>query len=60
MNDAGVVVHEDSANGECGYFGDEDTAEGVCYGGVDADEGEDSVEGFVFVELDLEVLRKKI
>ena len=56
VDDAGVVVDEDGADGEGGDLGDEDSAEGVGDGGVDADEGEDGVEGFVFVELDLEGL----
>lgn len=53
LDDGGVVPDVDGLDGDGGDFGDEDAAEGVGDGGVDADEGEAAVELFVFVELDL-------
>lgn len=48
----GVVMYEDVFDGDGGDFGEEDTAEGVGDGGVDSDEGEGRVEGFILVKLD--------
>lgn len=54
------MVDEDVFDGEGGDFGEEDAAEGVGDGGVDADEGEGEVERFLGVELDLEVLHREL
>ena len=59
LDDGGVVVDEDEFDGERGDFGDEDAAEGISEGGVDADEGERGVEGCIFMEVDVEVLSGK-
>lgn len=56
LDDGGVLVDEHVFYGERGEFGEEDAAEGVGYGGVDADEGEDGFIGGVGVELDVEAL----
>lgn len=56
LDDGGVVVDVDEFNGEGGDFGEEDAAEGVGEGSVDADKGEGGVEGCVLVELNVEVL----
>ncbi len=53
LDDGGVVPDVDGLDGDGGDLGDEDAAEGVGDGGVDADEGEAAVELVVFVELDL-------
>ena len=55
----GVVVDEDVFDCEGGNFGDEDSAEGVGYGGVEGEEGEGGFVGEVLVELDCEVLREE-
>ena len=55
MNDGGVVVHENGLDGDGWDLGDENAAEGVRDGSVDADEGEGGVELAVMVEFDLEV-----
>lgn len=52
----GVVVDEDVFDGEGGDFGEQDAAEGVGDGGVEAGEGEGGVVGGVGVEGDVEVL----
>lgn len=55
-----VLVNEDVFNGEGGDLGEENAAEGVGYGGVDADEGEGGVVGCVGVELDAKTLMKSV
>ena len=52
----GVVVHEDEFDGEGGDFGDEDSAEGVGKGCIDAYEGERGLVRVIFVEFNAEVL----
>ena len=56
LDDGGVIVDEDELDCEGGDLGEENTAEGVGKGGVDADEGEGGVMGVIFVDGDVEVL----
>ena len=49
-------MNEDVFDGEGWYLSNHNSAEGVGYAGVDADEGEGGIEGVVFVESDLEIL----
>lgn len=56
LDDGGVVVDVDEFNGKGRDFCEEDTAEGVGEGGVDADERKRGVEGCIIVEPDVEVL----
>lgn len=49
-------MHEDVFDGEGRDLREEDAAEGVGNGGVNANEGEGGVEGLEFVELDAEGL----
>ena len=53
LDDGGVIPYVDGLDGDGGDLGDEDAAEGVCYGSVYADEGEATIILFVLVELDL-------
>lgn len=54
LDDRGVVVDVDVLNGKSWYLGEEDAAEGVGEGGVDADEGEGGEELVVLVKVDAE------
>lgn len=56
LDDGGVVVHEDVFDGEGGNFGEENAAEGIGDGGVDAYEGEGGVVGVEFVKLHSKIL----
>ena len=56
LDDGGVVVDEDVFDGEGGDLGEQDAAEGVCDGCVEAGEGEGGVVRGVGVEGDVEVL----
>jgi hypothetical protein len=56
LDDGGVVVDEDVFDGEGGDLGEQDAAEGICDGGVEAGEGEGGVVRGVGVEGDVEVL----
>lgn len=56
LDDGRIVLDIDVLDGEGGYLGDEDAAEGVCDGGIDADEGEGGFVLGVVVELDAEVV----
>lgn len=49
-------MDKDIFDGQGWNFGDHNSAEGVGDAGVDPDEREGSIEGFVFVELDFKVL----
>ena len=49
-------MDEDVFDCEGGDFGDEDSAEGVGYGGVEGEEGEGGFVGEVLVELNCEIL----
>lgn len=51
-----VVVDENGFDGEGWDFSYHDSAEGVGDTGVDTNEGEGGIEGFVFVELDFKAL----
>lgn len=52
MDDGGVVLDVDVLDGEGGDLGEENAAEGVGEGGIDADEGEGREELVVLVEVD--------
>jgi hypothetical protein len=56
LDNGGVLVDEDVFDGKSGDLSEEDAAEGIGDGGVDASEGEFGVVGFVAVELNVEVL----
>lgn len=56
LDHGGVVVDVDGLDGEGGDLGDEDAAEGVGDGGVDANEGKGRLGGGQVVELDAEVV----
>jgi hypothetical protein len=56
LDDGRVLVDEDVFDGERGDLGEEDAAEGVGDGGVEAGEGEFGVVWGVLVELDVEGL----
>ena len=53
-------MNEDVFDCEGGDFGDEDSAEGVGYGGVQGKEGECGFVGGVLVELDREILEEGV
>lgn len=55
LDHRGIVLNVDVLDGDGGDLGDEGTAEGVCNGGVDADEGEGGFVLGIVVELDAEV-----
>lgn len=55
-DDRGVVVDVDFLNGEGGDFGEENAAEGVGEGCIEADEREGGFEGVISVEYDFKVL----
>ena len=55
-NHRGVVLHVNFFDSEGRDFGDEDATEGVSNGSVDADERECSLQLFILVELNLQVL----
>lgn len=59
-DDGGVVEDEGAFDGQGGDFGEENPAECIGYGGVDADEGEDGFIGGVLVDLDGESLAKLV
>jgi hypothetical protein len=59
LNDRGVGVDIDVLDGDGGDFGNHDSAEGVCEGGVEADEVEFGCGVGEGVNLDLEVLFKR-
>ena len=54
--DGGIVLYVDFFDCQGGDFGEEDAAEGVGDGGIDADEGECGLILLVLVEDDLEIL----
>lgn len=56
----GVVVNVDYIDSECGNLGDENSAESVCYGGVNADKRELRLKLFVLVPLNLEALAESL
>ena len=56
LNDGSVVVNEAVFNGDGGDLGHKDTAESVGDRGVESDEREGSLEPFIAVEFDLEIL----
>ena len=56
LDDGGVLVDEDVFNSEGGDLGEQDAAEGIGDGGVDADEGERGIVRRVCVEADGESL----
>ena len=56
-DDRGVVVDVHFFDGEGGHFGEEDAAEGIGDGGIQADKREGGFERVIAVELDFEVLR---
>lgn len=49
-------MHKDELDGKGGDFRNEDTTERIGKGGVNADEGEGSIERFVLEEFDSEIL----
>lgn len=49
-------MYEDELNGKSGDFRNEDTTECVGEGGIDANEGEGSIERFVLMKLDSKIL----
>lgn len=57
--DGGVVRDEDLLDGKGRDFGDEDAADGICEGGINADDGKGCIVGQILVEFDLKVLAPK-
>jgi hypothetical protein len=56
LDNGGVLVDENVFNGQGRNFSEEDAAESIGDGGVDASKREFGVVGFVAVELNVEVL----
>lgn len=56
LNDGGIVIHKDEFDSDRRYFGNEDAAECIGNGGIEADERKGRIEWIVFVELDSEIL----
>jgi hypothetical protein len=59
-NDGGVLHDVHFLNGQGGHFGEEDAAEGIGDGGVDADEREGCIKGLVAVEGDCEIVAELV
>lgn len=56
LNNRGVIIHKDEFDGNGRYFGNEDAAKCISNGGIETNEREGGIEGFVFMELDSEIL----
>lgn len=59
LDDGSVVVHKDVFDGHSRNFCEQDSAKSVCDRRVYTNEREDGVELIIFVEFDLESLRRK-
>jgi len=60
LDNRGIVPDENILNGKCWDFSNEDAAERICDRGVDADEGEGTVQWFRMVNYNLKVLGTNI
>lgn len=60
MDDGCVIQNVYEFNSEGGNFSNEDTAKGVCDGGIKADEGEGGIICLVFVKVDSEILIRSV
>ena len=60
LHERGIVEDEDLFDGERGDLGEEDAAEGIGDGGVNADEREGRVERFELVKGDAQTLRLSV
>ena len=56
MHDGCVLVYEDILDGERGNLGDQDAANGIGEGGINTNEGEDSMERVVLMKSNADAL----